>query len=95
MSDKFNKTLEELLPEMRKGAKVAHYDWDLDEHITIKDGEFCNEAGNLFTLSPWMLDDSMFGVVGECPDCNNVDCLCDEHDPEMGEIDKIKDEGIL
>ena len=63
MNNTFNKTLEELLPEMRKGAKVAHYDWDLNEFITIKDGEFYDEKDNLFTLSPWMLDDSMFGAV--------------------------------
>jgi len=49
---------------MVDGAKVAHYDWELNEYIQIIEGEFYDETGDLFTLSPWMLNDSSFGILG-------------------------------
>jgi len=58
----YNKSLIDLIDVMVSGAKVAHYDWELNEYIQIIEGEFYDETGDLFTLSPWMLNDSSFGI---------------------------------
>lgn len=63
MNDQYNMSLEDLIDAMVSGAKVAHYDWDSNEYIQIIDGEFYDENKVLFSISPWMLADTNFGVV--------------------------------
>jgi len=53
-------SLDDLLHDMKNGAKVNHLDWDNGEFIAIKNGYFVDENGEDFTIAPWMLDDLDF-----------------------------------
>ena len=61
---KYNKSIEELVPYMTKGGKIAHEEWCDDEYITIKNGYFVDENGDDFVISPNLLVDQ-FAEYGE------------------------------
>lgn len=42
------------------GVKITHEDWIESEWITIDQGEYYDENGELFNISPWMLTDNNF-----------------------------------
>jgi hypothetical protein len=62
---KYNKKLDELLISMYHGKRVTHEDWLYYEYITIGNGEFVDEEGELFVISPWMIHDMRFGIMEE------------------------------
>jgi len=41
---------------LMEGGKIRLSDWDADEYIQIKEGEFADESGLPFSFSPWMFD---------------------------------------
>ena len=43
----------ELIDFMKHGGKIAHYEWEINEYITINNGYFVDEEGLDFTFSPW------------------------------------------
>ena len=49
-------TINEAVNLLRENGKVRLPDWDADEYIQIKDGEFADESGWSFSFSPWMFD---------------------------------------
>lgn len=79
-------SLEELIEFMYRDGKVTHVDWNDSDYITIKHGEFVDENGNSFCLSPWMLHDLEFIKVKEesdnrelfCPKCQTNELPCKE-----------------
>lgn len=52
--------LEDLVKHMYDGGLVTHSDWSETDYITIKNGEFVDEFGGEFVISPWMLNDLGF-----------------------------------
>lgn len=48
----------DLLNFMRNGGRIQHEEWCETEYLTIKDGELVDEDGELFTISPWLIDNN-------------------------------------
>ena len=47
-------SFEDLIDHMTFGGKMTHEDWCEDEWVSIEQGQFVTETGELFTVSPWM-----------------------------------------
>lgn len=52
--------LVDCLDHLRKGGQVSNYEWEINEHIELKNGYFVDESGADFMLAPWMLEDHQF-----------------------------------